>query len=82
MVPRGATGTIESKLRQAGYARLTKAERFIVGGAYGPLRDGELARARVWGATLAALLIERLAAEKDAAAPGGSQHPAYQHRVA
>jgi flavorubredoxin len=80
--PRGATRAIESKLRQAGYARIAKAERFIVGGAYGPLREGELARARVWGATLAALLIERLAAEKDAAAPGGSQHPAYRHRVA
>jgi hypothetical protein len=58
---KGATGTIESKLRQAGYPRLTKAERFIVAGAYGPLRDGELARARVWGATLTALITERLA---------------------
>jgi hypothetical protein len=58
---KGATGTIESKLRQAGYAKLTKAERFIVAGAYGPLRDGELSRARVWGATLTALITERLA---------------------
>jgi flavorubredoxin len=51
--PRGATGTIESKLGRAGFRRLTKPERFIVGGAYGPLRDGELQRAREWGATLA-----------------------------
>jgi hypothetical protein len=51
--PRGATGTIESKLRRAGFQRLAKAERFIVGGAYGPLRDGELERARDWGASLA-----------------------------
>jgi hypothetical protein len=52
--PRGATGSIESKLARAGYRKLVKAERFLVGGSYGPLRDGELERARAWGATLAA----------------------------
>jgi hypothetical protein len=51
--PRGATGAIESKLKQAGYPRLTKGERFIVSGAYGPMKDGELERARAWGAELA-----------------------------
>ena len=51
--PRGATGTIESKLQRAGYRSLAKAERFIVTGGYGPLRDGELERARRWGAALA-----------------------------
>ena len=51
--PRGATGTIESKLTRAGYRRMAKSERFIVGGAYGPLHDGELERARRWGAALA-----------------------------
>ena len=50
--PRGATGTIESRLTKAGYRRAAKAERFIVAGAYGPLREGELERARAWGATL------------------------------
>jgi flavorubredoxin len=50
---RGATGTIESKLKRAGYKRLAKAERFIVSGGYGPLREGELERARAWGADLA-----------------------------
>ncbi len=59
--PRGATGTIESKLRQAGYPKLAKGERFIVAGAYGPLRDGELERAQAWGATLAQLTADRLA---------------------
>ena len=53
--PRGATGTIESKLRKAGYTKLTKGERFIVAGSYGPMKDGELERARAWGAELAAL---------------------------
>ncbi len=35
--PRGATGTIESKLARAGYRKLAKSERFIVAGTYGPL---------------------------------------------
>ncbi|HXR27528.1 MAG TPA: hypothetical protein VN771_06665 [Candidatus Baltobacteraceae bacterium] len=51
--PRGATASIEAKLKRAGYRRVAKAERFIVAGAYGPLRDGELERARRWGAALA-----------------------------
>jgi hypothetical protein len=59
---RGATGTIESKLRQAGYAKVTRAERFIAAGAYGPLRESELARARLWCAHLTARTMERLAA--------------------
>jgi flavodoxin len=51
--PRGATGTIESRLKRAGRRVAAKAERFIVDGSYGPLRDGELDRARAWGASLA-----------------------------
>jgi flavorubredoxin len=50
--PRGATGTIEARLSRAGYQRIAKAERFVVAGAYGPLREGELERARDWGAKL------------------------------
>lgn len=57
--PRGATGTMESKLKRAGYRALAKAERFIVAGAYGPVRDGELERARRWGAALAAALAAK-----------------------
>jgi hypothetical protein len=57
--PRGATGTIEAKLKRAGYPRLAKAERFLVAGAYGPLRDGELERAREWGASLAQALARQ-----------------------
>lgn len=59
---RGATSTIENKLRQAGYEPLTKAERFIVSGGYGPLREGELDRAREWGASLARTVEARLGA--------------------
>jgi flavorubredoxin len=51
--PRGATGSIESKLKRAGYRLAAKGERFTVDGAYGPLKDGELERARAWGARLA-----------------------------
>ena len=57
--PRGATGTIEAKLKRAGFERLAKSERFIVAGAYGPLRDGELERARQWGASLAQALAKQ-----------------------
>jgi hypothetical protein len=51
--PRGATGSIERGLKAAGYAIVGKAERFVVDGKYGPLREGELDRARAWGVTLA-----------------------------
>jgi flavorubredoxin len=54
--PRGATGTIESKLRQAGYTKLARGEKFVVKSAYGPLREGELDRAREWGGELAAAM--------------------------
>jgi flavodoxin len=50
---RGATGTIESKLKEAGYRRLVPGEKFLVQGGYGPLREGELERARRWGTALA-----------------------------
>lgn len=51
--PRGAIGTIESKLRKAGFDVVTKGKGFVVTGTYGPLRDGELERARAWGHELA-----------------------------
>jgi hypothetical protein len=51
--PRGATGEIERRLKGAGYSRAAKAEKFVVNGKYGPLREGELERARQWGHNLA-----------------------------
>jgi flavodoxin len=50
--PRGATGTIEKRLSQRGYPPIVKAQKFIVRDKYGPLRDGELDRAREWGREL------------------------------
>ncbi len=37
----------------AGYRRVAEPERFMVTGSYGPLKDGEIERARVWGEQLA-----------------------------
>ena len=61
--PRGATPDIERGLRGAGYQPLAEAGKFVVDGTYGPLREGELERAREWGADLAkAMTGEPLAA--------------------
>jgi len=54
--PGGATGAIGHRLEQAGFKRLAKSRRFVVKGSYGPLGDGELARARQWGIELAAAM--------------------------
>jgi hypothetical protein len=52
--PRGATPAIEQKLRAAGYPPVQKAAQFVVKDKTGPLREGELERARAWGAELKA----------------------------
>jgi hypothetical protein len=51
--PRGATGDIETRLNKAGYRTIAKAAKFVVKDKYGPLRDGEVERARRWGKQLA-----------------------------
>ena len=51
--PGGAKGTIDTALKRLGYRRAAKPMRFLVEGSYGPLRDGELERAKAWGAALA-----------------------------
>jgi hypothetical protein len=51
--PGSAAGTILKKLKDSGYEPIAKKERFLVKGTYGPLREGELERAKAWGATLA-----------------------------
>ena len=52
--PGGAIGTIQHALERAGYRQLAKGEKFLVTGKYGPLKLGELERARRWGAQLVA----------------------------
>ncbi len=55
--PGGATGAILAGLADAGYRTLGKGQRFIVSGPYGPLREGEVERARLWGAELAQFVV-------------------------
>jgi menaquinone-dependent protoporphyrinogen IX oxidase len=52
--PGSAAKAILGKLEAAGYHPIAKPQRFIVKGRYGPLRDGELEKAKAWGAELAA----------------------------
>jgi hypothetical protein len=42
------------RLRRRGHPMVAPAESFLVEGTPGPLRDGEVARARAWGARLGA----------------------------
>jgi flavorubredoxin len=51
--PGGAIGTINLKMERAGYKPIAKGQKFLVTGKYGPLKSGELDRARQWGAELA-----------------------------
>jgi hypothetical protein len=51
--PGGAAGTILKMLKNAGYESIAKKQRFLMKGSYGPTREGELDRAKAWGAELA-----------------------------
>jgi hypothetical protein len=51
--PGSATAAIERKLKAGGYRRLAEAHRFIVEGREGPLKNGEVERAKQWGIELA-----------------------------
>ncbi|MHB0977450.1 MAG: flavodoxin [Candidatus Aquicultorales bacterium] len=51
--PGGSTKAILKGLETKGYRPVAKGMRFIVTGQYGPLKEGEIERARQWGAQLA-----------------------------
>ena len=51
--PGGATGGIDSRMRKHGFRTVARGEKFYVTTPYGPLRDGELERAKAWGKELA-----------------------------
>lgn len=55
--PGSAAAAIDKELQAAGYARLAPPAKFVVKGKYGPLREGEIERARAWGADLARALL-------------------------
>ena len=44
---------IAKRLRRRGYELITDPESFLVEDSEGPLADGELERAKAWGASLA-----------------------------
>jgi Flavodoxin len=55
-----AAKTMAKKLRQLGYRRIAEPESFFVLDVDGPLKEGELERAKVWGATIgAAIMVKR-----------------------
>ena len=60
-LPGSAAAAALRRLRHLGYGRLCGPESFRVAGTTGPLLDGELARARSWGAGLVALALSRTA---------------------
>ncbi len=51
--PGGSAGKILKMLGEMGYEPAAKKQRFLVKGSYGPMKDGELDRAKAWGAELA-----------------------------
>jgi hypothetical protein len=54
--PGSAAGGIFKALTALGYMPAAKPQKFIVQGAQGPLKEGELDRAKAWGAELAGLM--------------------------
>jgi hypothetical protein len=48
----GAARGIARRLRRHGYHLVMDPEGFVVDDAYGPLRAGEIERAKEWGAQL------------------------------
>jgi flavorubredoxin len=58
--PGSAAKTILRMLEAAGCNALAPAGRFIVKGKFGPLKDGEIERARQWGAQLALQLAQAM----------------------
>jgi Flavodoxin len=48
----GAARGIARRLRKHGYRLVSDPEGFVVGDSYGPLRAGEIERAKEWGAQL------------------------------
>lgn len=51
--PGGSAGKILKILEGKGYQPAAKKQRFLVKGSYGPVKEGEIERAKAWGAELA-----------------------------
>jgi hypothetical protein len=66
----GAARGLARALRKAGAVPVGRPEGFIVTGLTGPLRAGELDRARAWGRELAAVLAASAPDGPDRSQPG------------
>jgi len=55
--PGSAAKTIVQLASEKGCHQVAPPEKFLVTGRYGPLKDGEIERARAWGASLASLMV-------------------------
>lgn len=55
--PGGSAGKILKMLGEKGYQPVAKKQRFLVKGSYGPMKEGELDRAKAWGAELAKAIM-------------------------
>ncbi len=51
--PGSASKAILKNLEEKGYSPASEPHKFIVKGKYGPMKDGEIERARAWGKKLA-----------------------------
>jgi hypothetical protein len=56
-----ASGQVEHLLTEHGFSVVAPAEHFAVLDTAGPLQDGEVDRAKAWGATLAAAVAQPVA---------------------
>ena len=72
--PGSAAKAILGRLEAVGYHPAAKPQRFIVTGKYGPLRDGELAKAKAWGAELAASVRPAGGASANRSGPAQTGH--------
>ena len=53
MSPGGSAAKMLKMLEALGHTPVAKKQRFLVQGSYGPVKEGELERAKAWGAELA-----------------------------
>jgi hypothetical protein len=51
--PGSAASVIDEELTRAGFKAVARSQHFVVAGKFGPLKDGEIERARAWGRELA-----------------------------
>ncbi len=51
--PGSAANVIDDEMTKAGFKMIAKPQHFVVSGKFGPVKDGELERARAWGKALA-----------------------------